>query len=212
VVAVVSEYVASPSLTHWISRAGLPDPREAAHLVLVLAEALEYGCRHVITHGNLTADNIRIADDGKPRITGFGLARLECGPAVSCATVRVYVAPELLRSPGARPTAQTDVYSLGVVFYRLLTGMLPDRDQGSDQPRPPREVNPQVPADLEAICLKAMATDPAGRYATAADFAVDLRRLLGIKQPGLLGRITGKSKPKRSASPSEKEPREGFWK
>ena len=85
-------------------------------------------------HGNLTAGNILIGDDGKPRIIGFGLSRLDCGPAVSVATVRVYVAPELLQAPRAWPTAQTDVYSLGVVFYRLLTGVLPDRDQGTAIP------------------------------------------------------------------------------
>ena len=96
-IAVVSEYVAGPSLTRWLSQSGLPDLREAAYLVLVLAEALEYAGRQLMIHGNLTADNILIGDDGKPRITGFGLARLDCGPDVSCATVRAYVAPELLQ-------------------------------------------------------------------------------------------------------------------
>ena len=74
------------------------------------------------------------------------------------------------------PTAQTDVYSLGAIFRQLLTGV------------------PQVPAELETICLKAMATDPAARYATARELAADLRKFLGIKPPGLLGRVLGKPK------------------
>ena len=105
--------------------------------MLVLAEALELAGRLPVIHGNLTPSHILIGDDGKPHITGFGLASLDCGPDVSCATVRVYVAPELLRSPGVRPTAQTDVFSLGVILYRLLTGVLPDSGPAGDHPRPP---------------------------------------------------------------------------
>jgi len=212
VIAVVSEYVAGPSLTRWISQSGLPDPREAARLVLDLAEALEYGSRQNMIHGNLIADNIWIGDDGKPRITGFGLARLDRGPAVSSARDRAYVAPEQLAASPARPTAQTDIYSLGAVFYRLLTGVLPDRDQGSRDLRPPRAINPQVPADLETICLKAMNADPAARYASAGELAGELRKVLGAQRRGLLGRIIGGSKAKPETPPSAAEGREDFWK
>ena len=189
VIAVVSQHIAGPNLTQWISRLGLPDPLSAARLVLALAEALEYGGRQLMNHGNLTPGNILIGDDGKPHLAGFGLVRLGCGPDVSCATVRVYVAPELLQSPGTPPTAQTDGYSLGVMFYRLLTGVLPDSDPGSGQFRPPRQVNTQVSAELESICLKAMAADPVSRYSTAGEFAADLHAPLGMKRPGLLGRM-----------------------
>ena len=148
-------------------------------MCLVLAEALQYAARRgLMIHGNLTAGNIRIGDDGRPRITDFGLARLDCEPAVSVRPSRAYVAPELLQAAPRRPTAQTDVYSLGVIFYRLLTGVLPDRDQGNGHPRPPRAINPQVPAELEAICLKAMDVDPAARYASASQLAADLRKAL----------------------------------
>jgi len=212
VIAVVSEHASGPNLSGWFSLSGLPDLWEAARFVLVLAEALEYGGRQIMIHGNLMPENIWIGNDGKPRIAGFGLARLDFGPAVSSTSDRAYVAPELLRDPAARPKAQTDVYSLGVIFFRLLTALLPDRDQCSGHPRTPRAINPQVPADLEAICIQAIAADPAERYATAGELAADLRKVLGVKRPGLLGRITGASKPKPRTPPAGAEGREGFWK
>jgi len=184
---VVSEYVSAPTLTQWLSQAVLPDLRQAAFFVLVLADAFDYAARRLILHGSLTPSQVLIGDDGQPRITGFGLARLDCGPDVSCATVRVYVAPELSRSPGVPPTAQSDVYSLGVIFYRLLTGALPDGDPSNGHPRPPRAINPRVSAELEAICLKAVAADPSARYASAGELANDLRKVLGVKKRGLLG-------------------------
>jgi eukaryotic-like serine/threonine-protein kinase len=192
VIAVVSEFSTAPTLSQRFNQSGLPNLREAAFFMLVLAETLEFALRRLMIHGNLTPSQILIGDDGKPRIIGFGLASLECRPDVSCATVRVYVAPELLRIPGARPTAQTDVYSLGVILYRILTGVLPDRDQGNAQPQPPQAINPVVPVELDAICLKAMAGDPAARYAASAELAGDLRTFLGVKKRGLLGRIAGR--------------------
>jgi Ca-activated chloride channel homolog len=212
VIAVVSEYSAVPTLSQRLNQSGLPDLREAAFFVLVLAEALEYAGRQLMIHGNLTPSHILIGDDGKPRITGFGLANLECWPDVSCATVRVYVAPELLRVPGTRPTAQTDIYSLGVILYRLLTGVLPDRDPGNEKSQPPRAINPVVPAELETICLKAMAGDPAARYASSVELVGDLRAFLGVKKRGLLGRKSGVRKSKPTAPSTEKEQREDFWK
>jgi Ca-activated chloride channel family protein len=195
VIAVVSEHFVGPTLRHWLSQAGQPDIRQAAFFVLVIAEAIEYAGRRLMIHGILTPDRILIGDDGKPRITGFGLSRLACRPDVSCATARVYVAPEFVQTPGTRPTGQADVYSLGVIFYRLLTGVLPDRDQCDKHPQSPRAINSQVPVELEAICLKAVAPDPTTRYATAGELAAEMRKFLGIKKRGLLGRLIDPSKP-----------------
>jgi Ca-activated chloride channel family protein len=185
-IAMVSEYVDAPTLSERFNQPDRFDVRQAAVFVLELAEALEYAGRQHMIHGHLTPASIMIGADGKPRIEGFGLACLDCAPDVSCATVRVYVAPELMRSPGARPTAQTDVYSLGVIFYLLLTGVLPDRDQATGQSQPPRTISAQVPLELEAICVKAVAADLAGRYATASELAADLRAFLGVTKRRLL--------------------------
>ncbi len=212
VIAVVSDHVIAPTLTHWLSQAGQPNLREAAFFVLVVAEALEYSSRRLMIHGSLSPDHILIGDNGKPRITGFELALLDCRPDVSCATMRAYVAPERLQSLRARPTAQADLYSLGVIFYRLLTGALPDRDPSNNPPQSPRAINPQVPVELAEICKKAVAADPGARYATSGELAADLRKFLGIKKRGLLRRITGMSMPDREVPPAEKELRRDFWK
>ncbi len=159
-IAVVSEYAADTTLAERFAQTGPPHPRATAQFVLHLAEALEYAGVRSVLHGDLTPDHILTGDDGQARITGFGLSRLDCMPDVSCATVRVYVAPELLQSPGARSTAQADVYSLGVILYRLLTGVVPDRGLGSADPISPRVINPAVPVELEAVCLKALAAAP----------------------------------------------------
>jgi hypothetical protein len=149
VYAVVGEDLAGRTLTEWLSQNGLPNAQAAARLVLTLAEAIQYAGGKKMIHGLLTPETIQIGDDGSPRITGFGLSRLGCGPKLPA------------------PTAQTDADSLRAVLEQLLTGV------------------PQVPADLEAICRK--------RYAAAGELAADLRQFLGIKPPGLLGRVLGKS-------------------
>jgi serine/threonine-protein kinase len=212
VVAMVTEPIAGLTLTQWIARNGLPQPVVAAEVVINLAEALQFSARRRMPHGNLTPDNIVIDKSGKPRLTGFGLARLGCGPAASHAGDRAYAAPELLQSPDAQPTAQSDVYSLGIVFYQLLTGATPERDQGTGESRPPHEVNPRVPAGLDSICQRATAVDLKRRYATAAEFGGDLRKFLGIKQHGLLRRITDRSSKDRGGSATDPEHRGDFWK
>ena len=189
VIALVTENVSELTLTHWLGQGALPDLRETAFFVLVLADALDSAARRLMIHGSLTPGTVLIDDAGQPRITGFGLAQLGCGPDMSCATVRAYAAPERLSAPDNRPTAQSDVYSLGVILYRLLTGALPDSNGNRAEPRPPRSINSRVPIELEAICLRAVAADPAARYATAGELAADLRQFLGIKKRGLLAQL-----------------------
>jgi hypothetical protein len=98
------------------------------------------------------------------------------------------------------------------MFYRLLTGVLPDRDLASGSPVSPRVINPSVPMELESICLRALAGEPVGRYGNASELAAELRAVLGIKKRGLIGRIADKRKTGPAAPSSDKAEREGFWK
>ncbi len=163
---------------------------ETAALVADLAAAVQRLHDGGAIQGDITPDTVTLDDRNRPsfrrgplpvRLTGSRAERL-------CGVVSAYTAPEWLTPEGPFGDRRSDIYVLGVLLYQLLTGVLPFRNRpGSPElvqeilagtPTPPRQVDPSIPAPLEAICLKAMALDPAARYATAAELAADLRRLL----------------------------------
>src|SRR5262249_41296519 len=165
--------------------------RQAAAVVAAVADALDYAHREGIVHRDVKPSNILLGEDSTPFLMDFGLAKREAGEATlthegPVLGTRASMSPEQARGESHGVDGRSDVYSLGVVLYQMLTGELPFRGTVRmllhqvlhDDPKPPRRLNDKIPRDLETVCMQAMAKEPPRRYASAAEFAADLRRFL----------------------------------
>jgi WD40 repeat protein/serine/threonine protein kinase len=178
------------------------EPRSAASLVLTLAEAIHVAHRQGITHRDLKPGNVLFTRDGVPRITDFGLAKLDPGqtgdgegglsssPRTQTGQVvgtPHYMAPEQADGQFGQIGPATDTYALGAILYELLTGRPPFdgptpleivRHMLSEEVLSPSRLQPRLPRDLVTICLKCLEKEPQRRYTSAAALAEDLRRFL----------------------------------
>jgi WD40 repeat protein/serine/threonine protein kinase len=185
------EFCPGGSLAGRLGGAPMP-PGEAAGLVEVLARAMHATHRAQVIHRDLKPANILLADDGTPKITDFGLAKLLDADAGQTRSGWIlgtasYMAPEQAAGRMEEIGPAVDGYALGAILYELLTGRPPFRGVNlrdtleqveCDEPVPPRRFLPSVPYDLETICLKCLAKAPAKRYGDALALAEDLRRFL----------------------------------
>ena len=164
-----------------------------AQLVVKIARAVHYAHERGILHRDLKPANILLDERGEPLVSDFGLAKLtqtDSSSLTLSGTVLgtpAYMAPEQATGASAQHTTAADIYSLGAILHQLLVGQPPLqgatvletlRKLAEEEPAPPSARNPQVDRDLDTICLKCLAKDPAQRYATAAALADDLERWL----------------------------------
>lgn len=174
--------------------------QQIADITASLAEALHALHLSGVTHRDVKPENILLDADGTPHLADAGLALPDQAYGQGQPTIAgslAYMSPEQARGDSHLVDGRADVYSLGVVMYQLLTGRRPfSADNPSEMLRriqqvaikPPRQNDSSIPVELEQICLKATAKDPAGRYATAADFAAELRQFSGYHD-GNVGRL-----------------------
>lgn len=194
---LAQEYVPdSRSLAHWLHElrdGGVPagHDRRAAEFIADVAEGLHAAHELGVVHRDVKPQNVLIAPDGRPKLTDFGLARLLDESALSeTLTIRgtvEYMSPEQVTGATHRIDRRSDVFSLGVVLYELLTLERPFTGLTTleiiaaisvREPRRPSLVRPDLARDLEVIALKALQKEPHERYASALEFARDLRRFL----------------------------------
>lgn len=181
---IVMELVDGITLKQYLQKAGALCPSEVLSFTTQIAKALKHAHNKGIIHRDIKPQNIILLRDGMIKVADFGIASLQSDIEESSGeTVGSvhYIAPEQAR--GAAPDARSDIYSLGIVMYEMLTGRLPyignsDTEVAvmhmNTQAAPPRAILPEIPEELERICLKAMDSDIDARYQTAAELLDDL--------------------------------------
>jgi WD40 repeat protein/serine/threonine protein kinase len=187
----VMEFIEGESLSERLRRQGSLAACEAAEIARQVALGLAAAHARGLIHRDINAANVLLEQStGRVKISDFGLARtLEVAEKLTQSGGIVgtppYMSPEQILTP-EQVDPRSDVYSLGVLLYEMLTGELPFRGVPRlvlyqvihEEPRPPRRLNDKIPRDLETICLKAMAKEPARRYPSARLLAEELGRFL----------------------------------
>jgi hypothetical protein len=187
---IVSDLILGESLAVWLKEQ-YPSTREMAVLLAKVADALHYAHERGVVHRDFKPSNVMIDQDGEPHLMDFGLAKREAGEVTMTIDGQIvgtpaYMSPEQASGGTHWVDRRTDIYSLGVVLFEVLTGELPFRGNAQMQirerlsadPPDPCRLNQRAARDLSTICLKCLEREPNRRYGTAREVAEELHRYL----------------------------------
>ncbi len=185
-------YIEGGSLSGLLKSGGALPPKRAVQIVLQVAQAVAHAHQANIIHRDLKPDNVLLDKQGNARVTDFGLAKQLEGNANLTATGEVlgtptYMAPEQARGGTKSAGPGVDIYALGGLLYACLVGRAPFTGNTTievilkvtiETPASPRSINPDIPAELDAVCMKCLEKEPENRYPSAAALAEDLEAWL----------------------------------
>lgn len=184
---IVMEYIDGITLKEYIEMQGVLNWKEVLHFTTQILKALQHAHEHGIVHRDIKPQNIMLLQNGAIKVTDFGIARFSDKATRTMTEQAIgsvhYIAPEQAR--GDVTDGKSDIYSVGVMLYEMLTGKLPfEADsavsvalmQLQTTPTMPRVINPDIPVGLEQITIKAMQKDPQNRYKSAVELLTDLER------------------------------------
>ncbi len=186
---IVMEYIEGITLKEYIDEKHILPWREAAGYAIQIAKGLEQAHKNAIIHRDVKPHNIIMKNDGVLKVTDFGIARANVQATMTCEDSAIgsvhYISPEQAR--GGYTDERSDIYSLGVVLYEMLTGVVPfDSDRPvtvaimhlQDKPIPPRDHNLSIPLSLEKVVLKAMTKEVSGRYKAVGEMIEELEAVI----------------------------------
>src|SRR3712207_3949302 len=172
---IAMEYLPGRSLKQLVRDHGALEPALAVSIVLQILKAARFAHRRGVVHRDIKPHNVIVDDEGRAKVTDFGIARAGASDMTQTGSIMgtaQYLSPE--QAQGQAVTPRSDLYSIGVILYELLTGRVPFTGdsavtialkQVSEPPLPPRQLVPSIPPELEAIVLRALEKDPARRFA-----------------------------------------------
>ena len=181
------EYIDGITLKDYIDSERVLNWKDAVHFIIQILRALQMAHNRGIVHRDIKPQNIMISKDGKVKVTDFGIAKATSSNTISTNVMGSvhYTSPEQAR--GGYSDAKSDIYSLGIVMYELITGILPFNGESpiaiaikhmQSKPVSPKEFNISIPLAVESIILKAMSKEQSLRYQSAEEMLADLNKAM----------------------------------